>query len=56
MGATTCNRSISDRVNEPVSITRAEDSDDLKDADQRQAEESSDFKEFVMSLRNVGRM
>ena len=51
-----CNPSISDMVNEAVSMTLAEDADDLRDADQRQAEPSSDFEEFVTSLRNSGRL
>lgn len=56
MRAAACNRSISDMVNESVRITLGEDADDLKDADQRQTEESSDFEEFVSSLRNSGRI
>lgn len=43
-------------VNEAVRMTLAEDADDLKDADQRQAEPSSSFQEFVTSLRNSGRL
>ena len=39
--AAACNRSISDMVNEAVRMTLVEDADDLKDADQRQAEPSS---------------
>ena len=35
--AAACNRSISDMVNEAVRMTLAEDANDLKDADQRQA-------------------
>ena len=54
--AAACNRSISDMVNEAVSMTLAEDADDLKDADQRQAEQSSSFEDFVTSLRNSGRL
>jgi 6-phosphogluconate dehydrogenase len=49
--AAACNRSISDMVNEAVRMTLAEDADDLIDADQRQAEPSSSFEEFVTSLR-----
>ncbi|MFM7639984.1 MAG: hypothetical protein ACKO45_00265 [Cyanobium sp.] len=37
--------------NEAVSITLSEDADDFDDADLRQAEESLDFEEFVISLR-----
>ena len=54
--AAACNRSISDMVNEAVRITLAEDADDLSDADQRQAEQSIAFEEFVLSLRNSGRI
>jgi len=51
-----CNRSISEMVNEAVRMTLAEDSDDLSDVDQREAEQSSGFEEFVISLRNSGRL
>jgi hypothetical protein len=54
--AAACNRSISDMVNEAVRMTLAEDADDLRDADQRQGEESIGFDEFVTSLRNSERM
>ena len=54
--AAACNRSISDMVNEAVRMTLAEDADDLRDADQRQDEESIGFEEFVSSLRNSGRI
>jgi plasmid stability protein len=50
------NRSISDMVNEAVRMTLAEDADDLRDTDQRQAEPSSSFEEFVTSLRDSGRI
>jgi hypothetical protein len=43
-------------VNEAVRMTLAEDADDLIDADQRQAEPSSSFEEFVTSLRDSGRL
>ncbi len=56
MRAAACNRSISDMVNEAVRMTLVEDADDLKDADQRQAEPSSSFEEFVASLRDSGRL
>jgi hypothetical protein len=39
-----------------VRMTLAEDADDLRDADQRQDEESIGFEEFVSSLRNSGRI
>ena len=54
--AAACNRSISDMVNEAVRMTLAEDADDLRDADQRQDEESIGFEGFVSSLRNSGRI
>ena len=54
--AAACNRSISDMVNDAVRMTLAEDADDLKDADQRQAEPSTSFEEFVTSLRDSGRL
>jgi len=49
-------RSISDMVNEAVRITLAEDADDLRDADQREGEQSSNFEEFVTSLKDSGRI
>ena len=52
--AAACNRSISDMVNEAVRITLAEDADDLRDADQRESEQSIGFEEFVTSLRDGG--
>ena len=54
--AAACNRSISDMVNEAVRMTLAEDADDLRDADQRQDEESIGFEEFVSTLRNSCRI
>ena len=54
--AAACNRSISDMVNEAVRMTLAEDADDLKDTDQRVAEQSLSFEEFVTSLRDSGRL
>ena len=54
--AAACDRSISDMVNEAVRMTLAEDADDLRDADQRQAEPSACFEDFVTSLRDSGRI
>lgn len=54
--AAACDRSISDMVNEAVRITLAEDADDLRDANQRQAEPSACFEEFITSLRDSGRI
>ena len=53
--AAACNRSISDMVNEAVRMTLAEDADDLKDADLRQAEPTFGLEEFVTSLRDSRR-
>lgn len=54
--AAACNRSMSDMVNEAVRMSLAEDADDLSDVDQRQAEESTGFEEFVATLRSSGRI
>ena len=54
--AAASNRSISDMVNEAVRMTLAEDADDLRDADQREIEQSSSLEEFVTSLRDSGRI
>jgi len=54
--AAACNRSISEMVNEAVRMTLAEDADDLRDAEQREAEQSSGFEDFVASLRDSGRI
>ena len=54
--AAACNRSMSAMVNEAVRITLAEDADDLRDADLRQAEPSTDFEDFLTSLRDSGRL
>ena len=54
--AAACNRSISDMVNEALRIILAEDADDLRDADQREIEQSSGFEEFVTNLRDSGRI
>jgi hypothetical protein len=43
-------------VNEAVRMALAEDADDLKDVDQRQAEPSTSFEKFVVSLINSGRL
>jgi hypothetical protein len=54
--AASCNRSISDMVNEAVRMTLAEYADDLRDVHQREEEQSSSFEEFVKSLRDGGRI
>jgi hypothetical protein len=43
-------------VNEAVRIALAEDADDLRDVEFRQAEPSADFEEFVAILRESGRL
>ncbi len=50
------NRSISEMVNEAVQFALAEDADDLRDVEIRQAEPSADFEEFVAILRASGRL
>jgi hypothetical protein len=54
--AAACNRSISDMVNEAVRLILAEDADDLRDVHRREDEPSSNFEEFVKSLRDIGRI
>jgi hypothetical protein len=56
MKAAACNRSISKMVNEAVRITLAEDVDDLRDVESRQAETSTNFEDFVANLRESGRI
>ena len=43
-------------VNEAVLATLAEEADILKYTDQRQAEPSSDFEEYVISLGNSSQL
>ena len=54
--AAACNRSISAMMDEAVRITLGEDADDLRDADLRQAEPSTNFEDFLTSLRDSGRL
>jgi plasmid stability protein len=54
--AAASNRSISAIVNEAVRIALAEDADDLRDVEIRQAEPSVDFEDFVPSRRESGRI
>ena len=54
--AAASNRSISDMVNEAVLATLAEEADILKYTDQRQAEPSSGFEEYVISLGNSSQL
>jgi hypothetical protein len=43
-------------INEAIRMTLAEDADDLRDADQREAEPRSSFEELVTSLRDSDRL
>ena len=52
--AAASNRSISEMVNEAVQFALAEDADDLRDVEFRQAEPSADFEDFVAILRESG--
>jgi plasmid stability protein len=54
--AAASNRSISEMVNEAVQFALAEDADDLRDIEFRQAEPSADFEDFVAILRESGRI
>jgi len=54
--AAACNRSVSEMVNETVRITLGEDADDLRDADLRKNEPSTDFEDYLASLRDCGRL
>ena len=54
--AAACNRSISAMMDEAVRITLAEDADDLRDADLRQAEPSTNFEDFLACLRDRDRL
>ena len=46
------NRSISDIVNEAVSILASEDKDDISDFDSRKNEQSIDYESFLNMLKN----
>lgn len=52
--ASACNRSISDMVNKTVRVTLAEDADDLREAEQREAAQRFSLEEFATSLRVSG--
>jgi plasmid stability protein len=54
--AATSDRSISAMVNEALRLALAEDADDLRDVEIRQAEPSADFEVFVASLREKRRI
>lgn len=48
------NRSVSDIVNEAVSLLAAEDAEDIADFDARASEPSWDYASFVSDLKNDG--
>ena len=48
------NRSISDIVNEAVSLLASEDKDDISDFDSRKNEQSIDYESFLNLLKNDG--
>ena len=48
------NRSISDIVNEAVSLLANEDKDDISDFDSRKNEQSIDYERFLNLLKNDG--
>ena len=54
--AAASNCSMSAMMDEAVRITLGEDADDLRDADLRQAEPSTNFEDFLASLRDSGRL
>ena len=48
------NRSVSDIVNEAVSLLAAEDAEDIAEYDARKNEPSMDYSSFVSELKNDG--
>lgn len=48
------NRSISEIINEAVSLLTAEDAEDISDVDARMSEPSIGYAEFVKSLKADG--
>ena len=48
------NRSISDIVNEAVSLLASEDKDDISDFDSRKNEQSIDYESVLNMLKNDG--
>jgi hypothetical protein len=48
------NRSISDIVNEAVSLLASEDAGDIADFDERHSEPALDYASFVTALKNDG--
>ena len=54
--AATCDRSISDMVNDAVKLTLAEDAEDLEAFETRKREPDLDFAEFVKALKRRGKL
>jgi len=54
--AAATDRSISDMVNEAVSLTLAEDAEDIAAFEDRVSEPNLDFDSFVQSLKRSGKI
>ena len=54
--AASCDRSISDMVNDAVKLTLAEDAEDLEAFAKRKREPNLDFEQFVKALRRRGKL
>jgi hypothetical protein len=54
--AAACNRLISAMLNKVVLLPLADDEDDLRDADQRQAEENNVFERLISSRSDSGQV
>jgi plasmid stability protein len=54
--AAASDKSISDRVNEAVKLTLAEDAEDLAAFSERKREPNLDFEQFVKALKRRGKL
>ena len=54
--AATCDKSISDMVNDAVKLSLAEDVEDLKAFEKRKREPNLDFEQFVKALKRRGKL
>jgi hypothetical protein len=54
--AASCDKTISDMVNEAVKLTLAEDAEDLAAFDVRKREPNLDFEQFVKALKRRGKI
>jgi len=54
--AASCDRSISDMVNDAVKLTLAEDAEDLGAFETRKREPNLDFEQFVKALKRRGKL